>query len=224
MTMMEFPVFDGELEIRARGGKSILRGTFPYGKIATIRSGGRVRKERFKSGSMSWQVRKFQELQEEMAATIKSTIDETMKARRLEALEDALERRNTHLLVGHSYDRAIADMRTGNLTVKHTREAVELEAELPPESRQPTWVRDAVLAVEGGQLRGISPGFQVPAKGAERLIPEEGNPGVLIREIEDAVVFEYSIVSRPTYASTSVVAREDDPFFGPSPRRRRRWL
>ena len=44
----EFLIFDdGDLEIRARkdGGK-MLSGKFPYGKIATIRDRGRVRKER----------------------------------------------------------------------------------------------------------------------------------------------------------------------------------
>ena len=220
---MEFPIFDGELEIRARGGSRILSGKFPYNKLATIGATGRVRKERFKSGSMSWQVREFQKLQQEMAEVIESTIDKVIKQKRIEALADAVEKRNTHLLVGHDYNRAIADMRGGGLKVRHTSSAVEIEATLPPEARQPSWVRDAVLAVEGGQLRGISPGFRVGAKGRERLIPEPGNPGVMIREIEDATVFEYSLVARPTYAETSVSAREDDPLIAP-PRRARWWL
>ena len=81
---------------------------------------------------------------------------------------------------------------------------MELEATLPPDERMPSWVRDAVLAVEGKQLRGISPGFQVPAKGAERLVPEDGEGDALVREILDAVAFEYSIVSRPAYPTTEV--------------------
>ena len=107
----EFPILDGELEIRARGGARILRGKFPYEKTATIRSAGRVRKERFKRGSMSWQVEEFEKLQDELAGAIKQGID----AARIEALEDQIERRNTHLLIGHDYNRAVADMRTGNL-------------------------------------------------------------------------------------------------------------
>ena len=217
--MTDYPILDGSLEIRARGAGRVLSGRFPYGSTATIRSSGTVRKERFAAGSMSWQVREFEKLQAELGRVMQGSVD---RARR-EILEEQLERRNTHLLAGHSYDRAIADMRTGNLKVRHTREAVEIEAELPPESRQPSWVRDAVLAVEGGQLRGISPGFQVPAgKGGERLVPEEGNPGVMVREITDAVVFEYSLVARPAYASTEVDARADDP--AETPRRRRLWL
>ena len=143
----------------------------------------------------------------------------------IEQLEDALEKRNTFLLVGHSYDRAIADMRTGNLKVKHTAAAVEIEAELPAESRMPSWVRDAVLAVEGGQLRGISPGFVVGPKGAERLVPEDGDGNSMVREILDAVVYEYSLVARPAYATTEVDARADEfPELSEPPRRRRFWL
>ena len=209
---------DGSLEIRARGSARMLTGSFPYDKRATVRSAGRVRKERFAPGSMSWQTERFAELNAELNEMVQSTVDQV----RLELLTEELERRNTHLLVGHSSDKAIADTRTGNLKIKHTREAVSIEAELPSVDRQPSWVRDAVLAVEGGQLRGISPGFQVPAgKGGERLVPEPGNPGVMIREITDAVVFEYSLVARPAYASTEVDARADPPA---EPRRRRLWL
>lgn len=217
--MTAYPILDGSLEIRARGAGRALFGRFPYGRTATIRASGTVRKERFAPDSMSWQVREFEKLQAEMGRMMKTTVDQV----RREILEEQLERRNTFLLVGHDYDRAIADMRSGTLKVRHTREAVELEAELPAETRQPTWVKDAVLAVEGGQLRGISPGFQVPAgKGGERLVPEDGPGDALVREITDAVVFEYSLVARPAYASTEVDARADDP--AEEPRRRRIWL
>ena len=217
MNENDFLAWPVELEIRARGGRSMMRAVFPYNRTATIKAGGRVRKERFRSGSMSWQVREFEKLQAELSATVEGAIDQA----RREVLEEALERRNTHLLVGHDFNRAIADMRTGNLRVKHTAAAVELEADLPEESMQPSWVRDSVLAVQGGQLRGISPGFNVTAKGGESLLPEPGNPGVMIREIEDAVVYEYSLVARPAYGGTKVDARADDP---QSTKRRRVWL
>ena len=219
---MEYPVFDGALEIRARGGRSVLRGSFPYNRTATVRSAGRTRKERFAAGSMSWQVREFQKLQGQMAETIKSSVDEARKQLLIEQLEDALEKRNTFLLVGHDYNRTIADMKTGSLGVKHTSKAVELEATLPPLDEMPSWVRDAVLAVRGGQLRGVSPGFQVGAKGAERLVPEDGPGTSLVREIMDAVVFEYSIVARPAYPMTKVDARSGGLVI-PEPKRRL-WL
>ena len=67
-----------------------------------------------------------------------------------EVLADALEKRNTFLLVGHSYDKNLADMISGTLAVKHTTAAVEIEAALPDPDKMPSWVRDAVLAVEAG--------------------------------------------------------------------------
>ena len=222
--MIDDPIiFDGALEIRARGAGRILSGRFPLGKTATVRSSGRTRKERFKSGSMSWQVREFEKLQAEMADVIESSIDEVRKQIKIEQLEDAIEKRNTFLLVGHSYDRAVADMRSGTLSVVHKRDAVEIEAELPSDDRMPSWVRDAVLAVEGKQLRGISPGFNV-ARGGEHFEREDPSAGdsSMIRVIDDAVVFEYSLVARPAYAQTEVDARADNPIA--SSRRRRVWL
>ena len=215
-------VFDGAFEVRARGAGRVLSGKFPYNKTATVKSSGRARKERFKSGSMSWQVKEFQKLQGELADMMKSSLDEARKQILIEQLEDAIEKRNTFLLVGHSYDRTIADMRSGTLAVKHTRDAVELEAELPADDEMPSWVRDAVLAVKGKQLRGISPGFQV-ARGGEHLEREDPSAGdSMIRVIDDAVVFEYSLVARPAYAGTDVDARGDMPI---TPTRRRRvWL
>lgn len=217
-----FTIWPGEIEVRARGKGRELRAYFPLGKTATIRSGGRVRKERFMPDSMSWQVREFQKLQAEMARVVESAVEEARRELLIEQLEDALERRNTHLLVGHSYDKAVADMRSGSLAVDFTDEAVSLRATLAAEGDAPSWVEDAVKAVRGGQLRGISPGFQVGAKGRERLVPEEGNPAVMVREIQDAVVFEYSLVSRPTYASTEATVR-GDVFPMVKPKRRALW-
>ena len=213
----DYPIFDGHLEIRARGSGRVLWGLFPYGRTATVRSRGRVRKERFAPGALGWQVQEFEKLQAQAAKAVGKAVDA--------ALEDALERRNTFLLVGHSYDRSLADMISGTLAVKHTTAAVEIEAQLPDPAKWTSWLRDAVLGVEAGQLRGISPGFQVPAKGSERLVPEPGNPGVMIREIQDAVAFEYSLVARPAYSGTDVDARADDQNrHGGGFGRRRLWL
>ena len=78
---------------------------FPTTGRRPFASGGRVRKERFSSGSLSWQVREFEKLQVEMSRVVQSTIDDVIKAKRLEALEDALEKRNTFMLAGHDYNR-----------------------------------------------------------------------------------------------------------------------
>ena len=205
---MDTITFDGGLEIRRSGGSRFLSGSFPLGRQATMRSSGRVRKERFKSGnggaSMSWQYREFQKVQAKLADDIGELADE-VKAE----LEDELLKRNSHLLIGHSYDRAIADTLTGNLALTYSDDAVSFVATLADEAAMPSWVKDAVLAVDGGQLRGISPGFQVSSKGSERLLPEPGNPGVFIREITDATVFEYSLVARPAYSGSEIIARHD---------------
>ena len=161
-----YGTWPGQLEIRAKGGREYLSGYFPLNTTATVRAHGRTRKERFASGSMSWQVEAFQGLQDELADLVNKTVEKYRRkviADKIAEIEAALESRNTHLLVGHSYDKAIADMKTGTLKVEHTRDAVKLEAALPVEGRRPSWVQDAVYGVEGGQLRGISPGF--PGRG-----------------------------------------------------------
>ena len=218
---MEYGIWDGTLEIRQEGDRPVLTGRFPYNVQATVAKGGRVRKERFASMSMSWQVREFQKLQQQLSDLIGQEMEALRKERLIAQLEDTLEKRNTHLLQGHSFDKPIADMKSGSLSVVHTAKAVELEATLPPVAEQPSWVRDAVLAVRGGQLRGISPGFQVTSKGGERLVREDGPGDSLVRELLDSVVFEYSLVSRPAYPMTSVDARSDDPRHEG---RRRWWL
>ena len=88
------------------------------------------------------------------------------------------------MLVGHDYNRTIADMRTGTLAVDFSDGAVSLRATLPEELDMPSWVADAVKAVKGGQLRGISPGFNVGVKGRERPVPEDGDGGSLVREAD----------------------------------------
>ena len=172
---------------------------------------------------MSWQEREFKKVQAEMSRVIESEIEAAQKAALIEALEDSLERRNTHLLVGHSYDKAIADSRTGNLALDYSDDAVSIRAALPDVGDSASWIEDAVKAIRGGQLRGLSPGFSVPAKGAERLVPEAGAGGSLVREITDSVVFEYSLVSRPTYASTGLDVRAF-PVVKPKKRRAVWWL
>ena len=215
-------MWPGQLEIRADGDRPVITGRFPLGVTATISNRGRVRKERFASGSMGWQVREFEKLQRELTNVVSESLDDLAKARRVAELEDALEKRNTHFLVGHDFNRAIADTRSGTLSVRETAEAMELEAVLPMEGQQPTWVRDAVLAVRGGQLRAVSPGFQVTTRGAERFVPETGPGNAMVREILDSVVYEYSMVARPSYPLTSLDARSDDP--QEKARRRFWWL
>ena len=242
--------FPAQLEIRAgENGRRTMAASFPYDVTANRSNTGRVRKERFGPMALAWQVVEFQKLQAELAQVLQTSFGEAQAAlrarqleldaleqradnispeagrsRRVQQLEDTLEKRNTHLLVSHDYGKALADMKSGTLAVEHTPARIYLRADLPPIDESPTWVNDAVLAVRGGQLRGVSPGFVVPVDtGRERLLPEPGNPGVMIRQVDDGVAFEYSLIARPTYPLTDVDVREDDPALA-TPRRRRYWL
>ena len=171
-------VFLGSLEYRQRGRRIV--GTFPYLSVGIIADRGTVRKERFKPGAFRF------------------------------AIEDA--KREINLLVGHEFGKPLASKTAGSLSIRDTRRAVEFEAKLPQNREEwPTWTRDAVLALDAGLMRGISPGFRVPPASAvpdaETLVPERGNPGVMIREISEAVLFELSLVTRAVYEDAQAELR-----------------
>ena len=119
--------------------------------------------------------------------------------------------REISLLYGHAFDKPLGSRLRGSLIVRNDKDGVEFEATLPDPAEQPSWVRDAMLAVQGGLVHGVSPGFRVPPLGvvdnAESLIEEVGNPGVFIRQINHAVLAELSLVSRPAYPDTGVEIR-----------------
>ena len=190
-----FPLED--LELRQRGGGRSLSGRFPYRSRATVRDRGRVRKEEFLQRAFAF------------------------------AVED--EAREIHLLSGHSFDRPLASKRGGSLRLDDRDDGLRFEADLPIEAEQPSWMRDSVLAMEAGLVGGISPGFRVPpvsaVPNAEELIPEPGNPGVQIRVIRQAVLYELSLVTRPAYPETDVDLRaENEGLDKVLIRRRRPWL
>ena len=165
-----------------------LSGSFPYGKTATLSATGRVRKERF-----------------------------SPKAFRF-AVEEETER-EINLLVGHDFGKPLASRRGGTLVLQDRADALSFEAELPPESEQPSWMADFLLAHRAGLVGGLSPGFVVPPSAvvpnAESLVPEPGNPGVMIRDIADALLIEMSGVTRPAYGDTEIVERSEDLDTGP---------
>ena len=118
------------------------------------------------------------------------------------------------LLVDHSFGKPVASKLEGTLKFVSTEKALEFTAALPPASKQPSWVKDAVLSTRAGLTRGVSPGFIVPpanvVANAETLIPEPGNPGVLIRVLRHVVLFEMSLVTRPSYKDSMVELRAED--------------
>ena len=146
-------------------------------------------------------------MQQELAAAISDSLDEA----RLQLLRQEIERRNVHVLAGHSYDRPMGDMLRSGARVQSTREAVEFEIDLPVEGDQPSYMRDTVAMVRAGLIGGISPGFRVPPRAVvpdgERLEPEPGNEAIQVRVIENAVLSELSIVTRPAYSETDIDVR-----------------
>ena len=229
MTSFEtFPIFDGELEIRARGGRRSMRGRFSYSpgpgrRMATVSDRGRVRKERVGPDAFGWQMREFVKLQKQMAEMIEGAVDQA----RIEILRQELERRNVHVLAGHDYNRPLGDLKSGTAKITSTREAVEFEVDLPDEADQPGYMVDVVRQIRAGLAGGVSPGFRVPPASAvpdaETFEPEPGHPGVKVRVIHAAVLNELSIVTRPAYSETEIDVRAFDtaPVSG---RRRRVWL
>ena len=176
-----FGVWPAVLEVRQVGGARVLRGTFNYGSTATIADRGRVRKETFASRAFNY------------------------------AIERAPERR-IDLLVGHDFGKPIASRQARTLTLKDSDSGVSFEALLPGDP--PSWVVDAEKAIAAGLMTGLSPGFSVPPRAAvpdaERLEPEPGNPGVMIRHIRAAVLREFSVVTSPVYQDALVELRGAD--------------
>lgn len=191
-------VYPLELEYRQRGRH--LLGSFQYGSLGTIRDRGRVRKESFAPRAFRFAVES--------------------------------EEHDINLLRGHSFDSPLASKRAGTLALEDTEEALSFDAELPPEANWPSWMSDTVLAVRSGLIRGISPGFRIPpasvVPNAEELIPEPGNPGVLIRRVNEAVLYELSLVTRPVFQDSEIEARQDETGLSqvdrPNLERFYRWL
>ena len=163
-------IYPVELEYRQAANR--IEGRFPYGSTATTATRGRRRKERFEPRAFEYAINE--------------------------------PSREIHLLVGHAYGQPLASKQRGTLLISDSAEAVEFAAILPPETRRPTWMIDTILAIEDGLVGGISPGFNVPPRSAVRNaeieIPEPGNPGVTVRSIRAAVLFEMSTVTRPSYS------------------------
>ena len=202
-----------DLEIREVGGASILHGRLAYGQTATISDRGRVRKERLGPDALGWQMREFAKLNTQMQTMLSDTFAEARRQ-----LEEQLERRNVHVLSGHDFGKPMGDLKGRTARVTSNADELRFEVDLPDVADMPTYMQDVVKEVRTGRAGGISPGFRVPPKSAvpnaETFIAEVGNPDVMIRVINEAVMPEISIVTRPVYPSRIEVRAEDlDDFY-----------
>lgn len=114
-------------------------------------------------------------MQKQFVEAIEEAIDEA----RVELLRQELERRNVHVLAGHSFDRPLGDLESGSARITSTDEAVAFEVDLPDVADQPTHMCDTVAMVKAGLAGGVMPGFRVPPASAvpdaELFEPEPGN-------------------------------------------------
>ena len=181
--MGEYAAYEGQLEIRRGGGASSIVGTFNYNVRGVVSDRGRVRKESFASRAFRFAI-------------------------------DEQPDRKIDILVGHDFGKPVASRQSGTLSIADSAEAVTFEATLPEEALMPSWVQDVIKAIQNGTMVGLSPGFRIPPKSvvpnAERLIPEPGNPGIQIRQISDAVLREFSIVTNGVYDEALVELRAED--------------
>lgn len=171
-----------DLEVRRKGGRPKIVGRFPYNTWAVLSDRGTVRKEEIEPGAFDF------------------------------TLQDVT--REINLLFGHSFDKPLASRKAGSLVLKDTPEALTFEATISPELETVSHVRDALSMVGAGLVTGVSPGFRVPPKDvvpdAERLEPEPGNPGVMIRKLSALVLYELSLVTRPAYEQSQAELRALD--------------
>ena len=229
---MTFPVFEAVFEVRAKGNRRTLAGRFPYSPgpgrmMATVADRGRTRKERIAGDAFGWQLHEFEKVQAELGKVMVDAVDKA----RIELLKQELDRRNVHILAGHSFDKPLGDLKAGTARVTSSAEAVAFEVDLPDAEAMPTYMSDTLRMVEARLAGGVSPGFRVPpatvVKDAEAFENEPGNPSIQVRVINQAVLHEISIVTRPAYSETDVKLRQEDIFGAEnarSYRRRPRWL
>ena len=160
-------------------------GRFPYNGLATISDRGRTRKESISSRAFAF--------------SIDNEVDRFGVPIRID------------LLTGHDFGKPLASRQAGTLAIQDADDAVTFQAQLPALEESASWVEDTVKAVNAGQMVGLSPGFRVPPKGvvpnAESLRPEPGNPSVMIRQINDAVLREMSVVTSGAYIDALVELR-----------------
>ena len=179
--MPDYPVFDGELEIRRSGGARLLTGRFNYGSTATMRNRGRVRKERFDSRAFRFAIE--QEPERRIDVLVGHDFGKPIASRQSGTLK----------------------IKDGDDAV-----TFEAKLPDDPPSWVIDAERAIAAGLMTGLSPGfiVPPKDVVP--GAEAIMPEPGNPGVGIRVIRAAVLREFSIVTSPAYEDAAVDLRADD--------------
>jgi hypothetical protein len=168
-----------DLEVRQQGNRPIIAGKFLYNSLAVLSDRGTVRKEQIAPGAFSF------------------------------SLNDP--DRDINLLFGHSFDKPLASRSSGTLELTDSEQFLEFVATIPEGAERASHITDALAMIGSGLAKGVSPGFRVPPRDvvpdAETLIPEPGNPSVMIRKLSALILYELSIVTRPAYPDTEAETR-----------------
>lgn len=177
----------GGLEIRRQGGTAVLAGRFPYSRPAVLSDGGRTGRPR------------------------KEIIAPRAFAYRVER-----ETEDIHLLLGHDFNRPLASRGSGTLSLADADDALTFEARISAEIADTSYGRDALAMISTGIAVGISPGFRIPPERAvpqaetiteEPDRPDQGMHRAIIRTVNEALLYEFSVVTRPAYPEAQVEAR-----------------
>lgn len=113
---------------------------------------------------------------------------------------------DVYLLVHHDFDKPLASVGAGSLTLRSEDDALTFEARIAPEMQGVSYVKDFMGALDAGLVGGISPGFRVPAGGD---YAKRDGTGVL-RVVKKADLIEISAVTKPAYPAAQIEARSWD--------------
>lgn len=181
---LEHLIYEGTLEVRQRGRR--LNGTFPYDSLATIRNSGRVRKERFKSGSFA---HTLGDETREIQFLVGHDFDRPVASR----LRGSLILNDTPTAL--EFEARLPEPSAQPSWVRDLTKAVQsgLISGLSPGFR-------------------LAPRSAVSLDEAEVFIPEPGSTeGVMIRELRNVTLVEISGVSRPSYKEAALELRSHFP-------------
>ena len=131
------------------------------------------------------------------------------------SLED--QAREITAQIGTSPAGTVGSRKAGSLKLTDDEEALVAEVAALPDIRA---VRDFIEQLRSGLPAAMVPQYRVaPVPGASALLPEQGNPEVLIEEIREAVLFGVSFRIRPPQGAAA-----DVDVLPPASRRAIAWL
>ena len=183
----------GGLELRKDGGGNVsIAGRFPYNSPAVLTDGGRrgrPKKERIGPKAFRY---------------------------RIEEPSEHGGKKEIHFLVGHDYGKPLASVRAGTLDIRDTEEAVYFTAVITLELQRASYVQDFLSGLAAGLVLGLSPGFRLPPErnspDAETIEEEDPDEGMaIIRTVNDALLYEFSAVTRAAYPEAMIEARNWQP-------------